>query len=368
MQPLLLWQTGFWAAMYSCCSSGMRRDFANMGKPLALCLVLLALLPANARRGQRVRIKALAREADRAAAHLAEERNPHSFFFKAWPTRTAPPQLPEQAQETLESHSGQAQMQGSSPKMAVLQSPTSHPQSARGRTEAPRSPPTSCGQTGPAFPAAFKNSGSEDLGPRSPIQLASPDLEAHVAAQEGGHEPGDEPQGPPSSAERETCSRRGGAALHPYLLEGRMSGAHSDQDMSGSDSDTDQDMSGSDSDTGQDSSGTSWAPSSSGDSSSSSSLSPSSEAVSMDEPRVPPLSGAPSGEVSGEGQAATPHQGRPTLQQKRKAGQGGGDALAGKVARHSEGQRVCSLTSCHTCMCASTGKGIAVQSTLDLSV
>jgi hypothetical protein len=44
-QPLLVWHTNLCAAMYACYLSGKREDFVSMAQHVALCLVMLALLP-----------------------------------------------------------------------------------------------------------------------------------------------------------------------------------------------------------------------------------------------------------------------------------------------------------------------------------
>jgi hypothetical protein len=109
VRPLLFWQTSFWAGMHSCYSSGKRMDLVNLSERLALCLVILALLPVESRCNQSARAQAFAREGRRAAKHFAANREPQHLLFQACPASTLPPQLDESTHGADVINSGPAQ-------------------------------------------------------------------------------------------------------------------------------------------------------------------------------------------------------------------------------------------------------------------
>jgi hypothetical protein len=95
VRPLFFWQTIFWAGMHSCYSSGKRMDLVNLSQRLALCLVMLALLPAETRSNRSARAQAFAREGRRAAKHSAAKTESQHIFFQAYPASTLPAQRDE---------------------------------------------------------------------------------------------------------------------------------------------------------------------------------------------------------------------------------------------------------------------------------
>lgn len=95
VRPLLLWQMTMSAAMYSCYYASKMEDSRNLAKRLALCCVMIALLPDSAVLKRSARIRALAREAERAATlplHREPQRSPCPAVVKDCPVSNAPPQ------------------------------------------------------------------------------------------------------------------------------------------------------------------------------------------------------------------------------------------------------------------------------------
>jgi hypothetical protein len=130
---------------------------------------MLGLLPASARPKQSLRVKALARKAERARKRLRDQaesrRPPAPLFFKACPTINLPPQLDAPAQETGAGPSGAHQDHGGphggahqvddrpeDPPQAV---PASFPRQPDALTQL--APAASQGELEPLTPSPFAN-------------------------------------------------------------------------------------------------------------------------------------------------------------------------------------------------------------------
>jgi hypothetical protein len=196
MQPLLLWQTSFWAVLHSCHLSDMEGNARNLVKYLALCLIMLALLPVQARSSRRLRLKALAREAERALNPFPQDAELQPVFFKARPTSTQPPQPSGTGQETSSGHSGAAQedVQGVSPQLAPFPPST---QSKSFPSHVPRTGKHATTDARPAtlhvVPEGLHDSplgiaGLTEVGPPCPTQPLPLNSVARVAIQQGSHE------------------------------------------------------------------------------------------------------------------------------------------------------------------------------------
>jgi hypothetical protein len=215
MQPLLLWQTGFWAAMHHCYVSGSPGDLVNMLHRLSLCLVMLALLPVAARCNRRARLKALAREAERAAKHVARDRDPQHVYFEACPDSGLPPQpdIPAYDAQGGESCPAQDNVQDSTHELACSPLP---PNPAKLQTSSIILPvkrkhstiegmsATSADGPEPLSLAPFSNRDLTKAGPEAFTQLVPLDFGAAVGTQQGDNGTYNEHQGAPSTAEGET--------------------------------------------------------------------------------------------------------------------------------------------------------------------
>jgi hypothetical protein len=145
VRPLLFWQTSFWAGMHSCYSSGMRMDLVNLSERLALCLVMLALLPVELRLNRSARAQAFAREGRRAAKHSAAHGEAQYIFFKACRAST----LPAQRNEPVHQADMDSRFNRSGPARIPLQNPYS---TAGNKRRGKRLAPTLC-----AVPALRKS-------------------------------------------------------------------------------------------------------------------------------------------------------------------------------------------------------------------
>jgi hypothetical protein len=244
MQPLLLWQTGFWAALYHCYVSGKRQQLVNMLNRLALCLVMLALLPVEARRNRRARLKALAREAKRAAKNVAKDREPQHVFFTACPDSSLPPQpnIPAHEAEGGQSCPAQDIVQDSShgmacsplsPKPAKLQISSSGLVERKDTAILTTLAPPDDGPE-PLVSTPLSNMHLTEAGPEAPTQLLPRESGAGVEAQQEGNEADDEQQGLPPAEEKGPDTLQS-PRLPPGLPEQGRSGSllHADQQKSG---------------------------------------------------------------------------------------------------------------------------------------
>jgi hypothetical protein len=199
MHPLFLWETRFWAAIHSCYMAHKAEDLGNLPKCLALCLVMLALLPATARPTQTLRLKALAREARK---HLREQASPRPLpdpvYFRASPATKFPPQIDVLPQEIdagwfsahrEHAHRGIDEVDGSPifPAQAVrCSSPSQY------TVPKEMAPATSEEELEPLTPTPFDNNGTED--PECDMRkLMWLDFGTTVETQQGG-----ESGGPPA--------------------------------------------------------------------------------------------------------------------------------------------------------------------------
>jgi hypothetical protein len=113
MQALRWWQGCLQTTMLSCFLIAKRGKPLHLGEGLALCLVMLALLPEGLRCKHMPKVEALARAVERAAKPLADHgghQGPSGPpFVKGSSHTNSFPQLKQPAQDTPVSHSGSAQ-------------------------------------------------------------------------------------------------------------------------------------------------------------------------------------------------------------------------------------------------------------------
>jgi hypothetical protein len=150
-----------------------RADLINLPEHLALCLVMLALLPANARPQPFLRVNAIAREAAQARKHLrqqlAAQRLPGFVFFKACPAANGSSQLSgpqitnagrpcahrEQAHQGTDHVDGRPEYPAQAVRVCSLKQPNVLNQ---------RVPATSDEEMEPLTSSPFHNNGTEEPG------------------------------------------------------------------------------------------------------------------------------------------------------------------------------------------------------------
>ncbi len=328
-RPLLLWHTCLWAAMYSWYSSVRKADVVSMSERLAMCLIMLALLPAKARRKRRARAKALAREAGRAAKHLPQRGEPQlapgSVFFKACPV-TSPlwQNRPDQDLCLGKSDTAQETIRGRSQEMChpLLSAPGTALRMKRKRSmavqkQAPlRMRLTMSDEEQPERLSATPthDSRSVESGPDTPTQVSPLQSGAAAGTKRGGNEEGNAGGVPPSCAEVGSADVSDRARpLFGQSMDGKFRSPYvADRARSGPLEDV--------------------------FSTCHVSQSPGpllrAEEHSMAEPGTAPKKGS-GGEQAGDVQPL-----RRGTRKKRKAGPGDSDGVACKLARPSEGQKV----------------------------
>jgi hypothetical protein len=195
MHPLFLWRSCLWAATYFCYLSHKHVDLGNVPKRVALCLVLLALLPAHARPQGFLKVKAIAREAEKARKRLTERGAPQHIlgpvFFKACPASNSPAQLNAESQEKdarylsphrYEAHGCARQVDGCPQYPAQAVRGTSLMQS-NGLTQT--APGTLEREGDPLTPSPYDNHGTADLGSDMRSQLIGQNVCATPETQQG---------------------------------------------------------------------------------------------------------------------------------------------------------------------------------------
>jgi hypothetical protein len=204
MPPLLLWQTCLWVTIQSCYFSHQRGAVDSLRKRLALCLIMLALLPANARPTRSLKVKAMARKGERVRRRLRDkaesQRPPAPVFFKACPTIKLTPQLDAPAQETgagahedqahAGTHLGHGGPHGSShhvdgcPEDPAQALPARSPRQPHGQMQT--APAASRGELEPLTPSPFDKGGTPDLGSDMRSQLMWLNFGEAPDTQQGG--------------------------------------------------------------------------------------------------------------------------------------------------------------------------------------
>jgi hypothetical protein len=328
MQPLLLWHTGMWAAMHACYWSGKRGDLVNLSERLALCLVMLALVPGEARHKRTARLNALARKEKRAALHRTKVGEPQHVFFKAYPSDNLPPQVGGPAHETLGccSDPGQDKTHSSphqqAPCTACAVLCTSPCTSLRQRKQTPvqASPVTSDNEPELLSCSPSYNSTSANSSLGTPKEMSPLASWALLGTQQGVDDKVDSHAGkfPYSPAGKNSSGVEGAQAPSPSTMDVK-SGSLFVVDPDRSPGSSSRDMS----------------------------MCPgklaSADMDSREKPGAPPLPGDfPRKEGDGE-QAGTDDQLQQRMQNKRKAGPAGGDGVTCKLRRQSERQQVSGL-------------------------
>ncbi len=169
MHPLFLWQTCLGAAIQSCYASYKQADLGNLPKRLALCLVMLALLPATARPMRSLRVKAIARAAERAREQGGPHHVPCPVFFRACPASNLRPPHSPQGRDADAGQSDAAQeVQGSNHQMVC----SPHNPASLDEMEPFTSPPSD-------------KSGAADSGPGILIQLSPVSNRAPLQSRQG---------------------------------------------------------------------------------------------------------------------------------------------------------------------------------------
>jgi hypothetical protein len=174
-RPQLLWQAGLWAAMHACYWSGKGGDLVNLSERLALCLVMLALVPVEVRHKRTVRLMALAREAKCGAGKSVEDGTIQHVFFRAVSADNRPPEISGPPQETAGgcSNPGQDNMQGSAHEQAPCALRTAYAVLRPSRSPSPRKKKQTPTETSSAMSdddldpfssSPFYNRGSADSG------------------------------------------------------------------------------------------------------------------------------------------------------------------------------------------------------------
>jgi hypothetical protein len=360
MQPLHLWRTGFWAARYSCYISGKRSDLVNMAEGLALCLTMLALLPRKGLLNQTMFVKALAREAKRAAQHPPEGGDPQHMFFQAFSATNFPRQYSGPAHQKVASHAGHeqnmmqyrdCQLPGCplSAAYALLCPSPSCSTSPGKQTGGQITPAASDDEPDPFSSTPSCDSQSADLGLHTAAELLLPVSDTMVEAQRAGEEVDNEQLGRPSQTKRKSPDGPEGALPTAGLPKKGKSGSPPvlDENILGS-------FGGVPSSKGRSASlvvmhekSSSLLPAASPPLDGSRSPGPlaNAEEESMGNAGVIQLPEAFVKKGSGKAHASGRHQGPQLMQEKRKAGQGG-SRLARKVRRCSEDHKVCGLMKC----------------------
>ncbi len=327
-QPLLLWQTSLWAAMHACYTSGKRGDLVDLSERLALCLVMLSLVPEKARHTRTVRLMALAREAKRGAGKSVEDGEVRHIFFRAL-SAGKPISGPPQETPSGYSNPGQVKMQGSAHDQAPCALCTAHALIRPSPSPSPRKRKQKSIEMSPAISddvpelsssSPFYNRGSADSGWDTAPQLSPLSSCAALGTRQGFDEVDDAGDLRPSHAAGENSPGISEGAQAPSRLpsEGKSGSLFViDQDSS---SDT----------SSRDMSVCSDTP-----------ASPDVDSLAYPERHVWPLGSPKKG--NGSEEAGTEDRGRQRMQKKREGGPVGGDGVARKAPRHSECQKVGSL-------------------------
>jgi hypothetical protein len=315
--------------MHACYFSGKRGDLVNVSERLALCLVLLALVPVELRHKRTVRLNALAREAKRGAGKYLEDKKVRHIFFRALSAGNMPPEvngIPPLARSGC-SGPGQDKMQGGARQQAACALCTAYALIRPSRSPSPckrKQNPTdmsheiSDNEPGPFSSSHSYNSGSAASSLDTPKELSPLDSWASLGTQQGVHDEVDSHAGKvPCSPDGKNSSGMAQGAPPPSLLcsdakSGPLSVVNQLRSSRSSSRDT--------------------------------SMCPgiyiSADVDSVGKPGGPCVSGNPLEKGTGREEAGTNHKGQQRTPKKRKAGPVGEDGLACKVPRRSESEQV----------------------------
>jgi hypothetical protein len=306
-----------------------------MAERLALCLVLRSLLPDRARGKRGVIVKSLAREAERAAKHLADHggtqpTNATGLDLSAACSRSnSAHELSDPAQETALSTPTQDKMQSSSHNLpfrilsaagGAMQTEWKHPYHSGGKETQLQL--ASFDDEAKAWSTSFDNINAVDCGPGPPTPPVVLKPCASGGAKRDGNRRSDAQEGRPPHTVR--CNPGNAEGTPPpwdasaEAKAGSGFGAEQDHSASPRPSSSFCLMSGA----------TGRLPSAHGKSMSGSA----------------PLPRGAAWVGSGDVEASAPPQGRQTMQKKRKPVLGAMDGLPHKVARHSRAHTVCDLS------------------------
>ncbi len=175
--PAVLVADLLWGAIYFCYLSHKHVDLGNVPKRVALCLVMLAVLPGSARPHRFLEVKARAREAEEARKRRREQESPQPLpdpvYFRASPATKFPHQingLPREMDVRWSSaHQEQAHQVDGCPGFPAQAVPGSTPNQCNVREE--MAPATPEEELEPLSPSPFDKTGPEDPGSDMRTQL-----------------------------------------------------------------------------------------------------------------------------------------------------------------------------------------------------